>query len=461
MHTSCSPFASAVVLPFLLGLLFLPLAIHVFLNPPNVRTRRFVLGVLSVLLVTGMVAPRQTAASETSRNVESDPARFTADSSDVAVNLRPYPLALWGPRAGLGLGAGLVVHNLGLDGSQWLLTAAPAWHEQVGTFSFATSDPRTAHNYALLDARLAHTDRLWFYGLGPRSSNDSQVALTATSFDARLRFGRSFARQRVLVQPHVALKQHHVTSVEDVDDGAVDALDPASQANLRAVSGDGDVLGDRQLGIRYGLDVAYDTRDRRHGATRGVLLQATVLRHAGLLDGDLRFDQLTLDGYGFVPLGRRHRLVLRLRLDATRDRGDAPIPFFLLPSLDGQLVPGFARHRFVGSESLVSSLVYRFPLVQISDLFVLEGHAGVHAATVYDDLADQFTLDVSFDETLDAERDAVPLRPAASTGVRLGPIFRDETYVDVAVGVSPEGVSGVRLSLVRSLTSVRPPHHTR
>jgi hypothetical protein len=81
---------------------------------------------------------------------------------------------------------------------------------------------------------------------------------------------------------------------------------------------------------------------------------------------------------------------------------------------------------------------------------------------VYRNLFDQFDLSVSFDESpvsRDRASEPVPLRPAVSAGIRAGPLFRDQSFLDLAVGVSPEGVSGVRVTFIQPLTPLRQPHH--
>lgn len=379
--------------------------------------------------------------------------------AEPSVNLRVYPLDVWNPRAGWGLGAGLVVHDLVRPGSQVLLTVAPAVHEQVATLSLASARPSVADAYVVLDARAETTERQWFYGLGPRSADDTKVALDMNRWWIRLRPGRRLGSTPVHVQPHLTLMQHDVNGVKNEDERAFSHLSPASARSIPGTSPTPE-LGPRQLGVRAGLDVIVDTRDRTAGTTRGLLAQATAATYEEVLEQDLRYDRLNLRAHGVLPLGGRHRLALGLRTAVTNDRGRAPVPFYLLPQLDGQTAPGWRRHRFFGSDLVASHLLYGFPLGRFRDVLRVDGHVGIHAASVYDNLGRQFALDVSFDETLSGGS-TVPLRPSASAGIRLGPLFRDETYLSLALGLSPEGVTGVRFTIVPSLRTLRPPHHDR
>jgi carbohydrate-selective porin OprB len=113
----------------------------------------------------------------------------------------------------------------------------------------------------------------------------------------------------------------------------------------------------------------------------------------------------------------------------------------------------------VGSDRLIGSLLYRFPLWEIGDLIRLEGHLGTHAANVYANVGDQFSPVVHFGNE-GVEGPNRPLRPSASAGLRFVVPFRNRTTVDLALGVSPDGWSAVRFSFIRPLQSLRPSHHT-
>ena len=388
-------------------------------------------------------------------------------SDSTWVNLRPYPLALWSPRVGFGVGAGLVVHNAIRPGSQILLTAAPAQHESVATLSFASADPLGADRYLLVDARAETTDRLWYHGVGPRSRDETRLTLSRTAWQVRLRAGQRLGEAPVRVQPHVALQSFRADTfggLRDVPRGFSAASRRALEPFLALPPPEEPPplgptrTGDRQRGLRYGVDLIVDTRDRPAAPTRGLRATVSAFRYDDLRQDALQFDRLDVRVNGLVPLGGRHRLDLGVRVAATHDRGAAPIPFYLLPSFDTRTVPGWDRGRFAGSDLVSARALYRFPLARVRDLATLEGHVGAHLASVYDDLGDEFTLDVSLDETL-APGAGAPLRPSASVGVRVGLPVRAWTVVEFAVGVSPEGVTGARVSFTPSLRTLRPAHH--
>ena len=369
-----------------------------------------------------------------------------------SLNLRVYPFDVWGPVAGWGVGAGVVVHNGVRRGDQWLLTAAPATHERVATLSFASASPLEATTYVLIDGRARTTDRQRFYGLGPGTQDDTRLHVTMDELWLRMRAGHGWRDRTLLLQPMLMLRRH---AVRDVEVGEGRPFRGASATHFSAPL----LASDRTLwGMQGGIRLAYDTRDRFRGTTRGLLVQASGSGYNELSTGNVQVGRLTFGAYGFLPLGGDHRLALRFQTTMSNSFGDDTAPFYLRPKLGGRSVPGLDHDRFFGADRVVTSVLYRFPLIRLRDLFELEGHVGAHAASVYDDLSEQFALDLSFDEQVQAD-DSVPLRPALSTGVRLGPLFRDETYFDLAMGISPEGVTGVRLQFIRPFSSVRPPHH--
>lgn len=382
---------------------------------------------------------------------------FPGAPEDPGLNVRLYPLDTWSPRVGAGVGAGLVVHHLGRRHAQALLTAAPARHEQVATAAWASANPDRARQYVLVSARGLHTNRDWFYGLGPGSSADARQSIERSALQVRLRTGQHLLDQHLLVQPHLGLSAHRV---DRVPAPSAPGLDAQSQTHLRQLSSDPvGPLESGHTGIRVGVDVQYDTRPQESRAPRGLRLEAGWVRYIGVTSSFIRFDQLHLSTTGHVPLGGAHYLVGRLSLTHTVARGQASVPYFLRPTLGGARVPGWARHRFVDSDRLLSSVLYRFPIAQPLNLIRFDGHLGVHAASVYDDVFSDAVADLTFEESPTLDPSSVPLRPAASVGLHVGILFRETPSLDLAVGVSPEGVTAVRFTLNQDLQALRPSHH--
>lgn len=407
-------------------------------------TGPFVALVLLVALLLGPTASRAQTG-------------FPGAPEDPGGNLRVYPLDTWSPRVGFGLGAGLVLHHLGRTNAQGLLTFAPAWHEQVATAAWASADPHRAEQYVLVSARGLHTNRDWFYGLGPTSSKATRLSIQRTALQARVRAGQAFLNHRLVVQPHLGLSSHRIDQIPMPIDPS---LDPASRSHLQNLATeDVGILDPELTGLRVGMAVVYDTRPRHSRPNRGLLLEGRWSRYLGISSSLIRFDEFDLGAYGHLPLGGDHRLSGRLRLTLIEPRGQAPIPYYLRPTLDGPLVPGWARHRFVASDRLLGSALYRFPIADLFEVVNVEGHLGAHAANVYGDFPADAAFDLTTAEPLSPDPSSIPLRPSASVGLHVGLSFRQTPSLDLALGLSPEGLTGVRFTFRQDLLALRPPHH--
>jgi len=402
-----------------------------------------------VLLVAGALALTASPAAAQGG--------FPGAPDEPGLNLRVYPLDTWSPRVGGGIGAGLVVHHLGRRHAQGLLTVAPAQHEQVATLAWASANPERARRYVLVSARGLHTNRDWFHGLGAGSSENVRQSIERSAIRTRVRVGQHFLDQRLLVQPHLGLSAHRV---DRVPAPSAAGLNDRSRMHLRQLASERvGPLSPEQTGLQAGVDVQYDTRSPAARPTRGVLLEAEWVRFAGLSSSALDYDRFDFAAQGHLPLRNAHHLVARLSLAHTVARDRAAVPFYLRPTFDGPLVPGWARHRFVDSDRLISSLLYRFQLAQPFSVLRVDGHLGVHAAGVYDDVFSDAAFDLTFEESPTLDPSSVPLRPAASIGLDLGLSFRQAPSLDLALGVSPEGITAVRFTLNQDLQALRQLHH--
>lgn len=408
------------------------------------------------------------------------------------LNLRPYPLAVWGPRVGFGGGVGLVLNDMVQPGDETLATVAPSQFEQVYTLSYTTAAGpalTNAEGWIMASGRHAYTTRDWFYGFGPASSADARVAFSLRTFQGSLRAGRypfpgGLLGGDLLIQAHARVEHYRLydADLSDValpvgDEGPGNPL-PATERTIRyaeeiaGLGTDAVPVGAAftTTGAVLGGDLAYDRRDRDHLTTRGVLLQASAERWLPASGAEFAFWRTDLDAYGWLPIAGRHRIALRFRLSQVHETTGATrfqdtlfpeddLPHFVLPRLDGRDLPGLARSRYHGRDVLAISAAYEFPIRTVLG-FQVEGHVGAYAGSAYDDIGEQFEFTFESTDTLPSDLTAYPLRPTVAAGLRVGPKFRDDTYVDVAVGRGPGGFSAVRFSLVRRLSRPRPSHHT-
>jgi len=294
----------------------------------------------------------------------------------------------------------------------------------------------------LVNTRGLHTNRDWY---GPSAD---RVTLERTSIHARVRGGQTAFAHRILVQPHLSLESHQMNG----------RTLPASGGGFSLPTGALPEASAQFQGLRGGLDVRYQSSPHTGRTASGVELQAGWERYATLTDDRLRFDRIDDHAQGTLALSGPHRLVAHVGLTTTRPRTSTSVPVFLLPVLDGPRVPGWNRGRFVDRDRLIGHLLYRFPLWSFGEVVALEGHAGAHLGGSYHDVGDQFSTDIRFEEP-SPTADGRPLRPSASIGLRFDAPIRPGTTMDLALGLSPDGLSAVTFTVRRSLQALRPPHH--
>lgn len=388
----------------------------------------------------------------------SPPAHATAtppaDTTDqrVQIGFRPRLGALYSNSKGFGLGGEVTVrHLVGSDTELAVMGRIQQRYGQVGA-SFFTGDPFRAPLFAGVIGFYTNDRVRHFYGIGPRSLRRNHVFTSMESAEAELRLGwHPSETRRLLVQPVVRLLHHHVHAFRDRRDQAFLRLDPASQRNLF------DAVGRPTTGVTYGLEVAFDTRDRPFYSSRGTLLLVTARRYDGLGDDAFRYYATTASAYGFVPLRNRQVLFGRAVLALTHPLGDAPLPFYALPVVDDQLLGAYTRFRFTGNDLLVLTLGYRLPVYTFLNWFALDANVQVSAVNAYDDLFDQFEPGLTFATDLREDGGRTPLRPSLSIGADLVNLDEGRIVIGGQMGVDPEGYRFGTLRFVYGIRAERSP----
>jgi len=422
--------------------------------------------VLALVLAVGLllITPKEGVAQNGPEPADGADAS-ERDDTETWLNLRPYVLDLWGPRAGIGAGLGLVVNEVFEESDELLFTVAPAIHERVYTMSYASggTPPHGERDDSILlvSARHAYTTRDWFYGFGPASAPTARTAFTLRTFQGSARLGHHLLGERLFLQAHGRVEHYRLTDADLPNPGDGTAED---QPAITAAAAYGtSVVPLRTTGAVLGIDAQYDRRDRAYQTRRGVLLQGTAERWIPVGGTTFSFFRTDLGLHTWVPIVGSHRIALHGRISRLFDINGVDdlggqLPHLVTPVLDGRQVPGFLRDRYTGNDIVVLGAAYEFPLANILG-FNVEGFTGVQAASVYDDITTQFEFAFDSSTRISQNRDTYPLRLAASLGLRVGPQFRDRSYVDVAVGVGPDGFSAARISFVQGLNRPRPPHH--
>ena len=398
-------------------------------------------------------AKGQSTDRVTNRNAEPEDA--------VWVNLRPYPANFWGPRTGVGVGAGLSVHNLGRSGSQGLVTALVGRYQQVSTVAWA---PRWEHRqlgFTVLEGRVFHTTRDWLYGIGPFPGDDTRLKLHRTQL-------RAGARGRYLPFRTDALRLHAQVHVvhdriydqqNDDDNSAYSRWDAKARTYLIAFgrTRTGDTRTRSLTGVRPQLGLSFDTREREHGPRQGVLARWQTGRYLDV-EGGAAFWTHEAGLASHLPLSNAHTLDLTASARVARSATDQPVPPMYLSALQAFQMPGVARGRFRARDRVLVGARYRVQWRNVANVLTVEPYAGGHAGAVYTDVFDQFAAKATT-RRAPVPNDAVPLRLSTHVGLRLAPTFRDATWLDVAVGLGPDGVTGIRLAFTPTLGTLHPAHH--
>ena len=238
-----------------------------------------------------------------------------------------------------------------------------------------------------------------FFGVGDRPAPGEKYTADVASL---LLSYRKTVRPGLLIGPQVAADFSRMSSVED--GGALATTDVVGRETRTVIGG--------------GVLASWDTRDNRFSATRGSLVEFSVLHYLGAQGRGYSFTRSYLDARHFVGLGDRHVVGFQAFLDAAL--GEAP--FQLLPFVGGaRSLRGYREGRYRDDALLLLQAEYRVHLFWRLGAVAFAGVGRTGSSLL--DLVD------------------APTRPAAGGGLRLrinddGINFR----VDYGVGDGDHGV---------------------
>ncbi len=370
----------------------------------------------------------------------------------IRTSFKVYPSPLWSRSSGFAAGVGYEIRNLFMTRGRLLLTAVPGQHRGRYTATYFAKDAFTDPLFGLANIYYETAGRQWFSGLGPASRSGNKVAVEKVRLEGELRLGFQPLNRTLLFQPFVKYIRHESKQFRDWDDGAIGRLDSESLQNLEfATVGPSDGV---QEGASYGLVAGIDMLDRPVRPRSGLLFQGSLQRFTFGSPNGLEFDQHEIHLYGFIPV-LSGIIALRGVTVLTDQRGTTPIPFYLLPSLHGRVLPGYSWDRFFGPDLLALNVEYIYPLVDAYGLLRLDGLLAVGAGSVYEDLFDQFAAEITFTGDLERGRESYPLRPSITAGFDLYRENRTGFDLRVLVGLGTEGISLVRFAFMRDLRDVQ------
>ncbi len=380
-----------------------------------------------------------------------EPAEGT-DTTDAGLKVSPvlYSPVIWSPSAGFGIGLGANIVNLGRPGASLLVQVAPATlRGQYG--AWYQTRPSYGPGLSLFGGAFYEADgRYTYFGLGPTSDRDNEVAFDRRLFEAEARAAVGLGETgRLRTQAWTRWQSHDVRRVRQLEDeGALDRLDDRSDAALVATL-DGDPVA-----FAVGADVLYDTRSNLYNPAKGMLLQAGILqqmRSGGTFEG---YNQRHAGASVYVPLGDHSVVSLRAYV-VDSDAGD-DTPVVLLPVLDADIGPGMARHRFTAPDFAFVSLDVTRPIFDLFGFVAMDGVATVAAFSAYDDMFEQFTPAFSTDAVVEDDGGRIPLRPAAALGLRFHSGFLESTLLNLTIHRSADGFGLATFGITTDLRAPRP-----
>lgn len=308
------------------------------------------------------------------------------EGAKVSFSPKVYAPFLWSPTAGLGVGYGVEVQNLGWSGSSVLVTGITS--QRIGRYGVyaTTRTPYAPGVNAMLGGTFETTGRRYFYGIGPFSDIDNKIAVEKQTYEAEARVGYSTEpRATRRVQAFGRYQFHQTRTARNLKAGAQSRLDSVSAANLTfALAHDvGAVTG--------GVEGIWDERNNIYVPKYGFIGQVGVSYTTAVSGADVSF----LRTYGsfnyFLPIEWRNSTIHARAIVSSVDgvRGDDPVPFFLLPTFDTDYGLGLATQRFYANDYFLVSGELQTP-VFVTGALDIDAIAGVTLYNAYDDIAKQF-----------------------------------------------------------------------
>lgn len=395
-----------------------------------------------ILLAAAVLLP---LAGSVSAQESADTTRRSDDRLETEFKI--YPSPIWGKTAGFSAGVGYEIDNLFFPDSRILATAKPGQYLGRYTLTYFAADAFKSPVYGLANLYYETTGHQWYYGLGPSSSRDDLVAVEKNMVEVEIRAGVQPFDRKFFIQPVAQFVRYDVKDFQSERNGALARLSPESLENL--------VISTNRVfeGMGYGLAAGVDLLDNPVRPKQGLYLQGFATRYDFSEPSGLAYDQFGAFAHAFLPF-RDNTVAFRAVMQITRNEGDVDIPFFLLPSLHGRLLPGYSWNRFFGNDLFALQVEYAVPVFDVLNWAALDALISLGAANVYDDLFQQFKPAVAFDRDLGRSRDTYPLRPSAAIGFRIESFSRHDFNLRVLLGWGTEGVRLVRFGFVQDLRDI-------
>ena len=404
----------------------------------------------------------EAEAAEAVGDVLADDVRYDeTDDRAPGIQFRPRiaPSALYSTSRGFGIGGGVGIRNIGWTGSDLVVDVRLQQRAQGADATFFTGDPYDAPVHGLVSVGGSTTERRRYYGLGPYTLSDNQINLYHDAAQAEVRVGSyPLGTTALLIQPGVRYLYDRSGGVnQDSSPGDFSALDDISQ---RAVT---IAAGDPRHALSVGIEVATDLRDWPSYPRSGSFFTAEARRQFALDEHELTLDRYSTSAMGYLPIRGRTTILFRgigvitRSADLDDDGEGDDIPFYYLPTLDDRVAAPFKQERLTGRDIVAAGAGLRFPVFDFIGVYGIDALVMGYLGNAYDNVFDQFKLDVSFQESSrPGPGEGAPLRPALGLGLGVVNLDKERVVVGGLIGVGPGGITLATLRIAYDLRDARP-----
>lgn len=381
------------------------------------------------------------------------------DGPDVEFRPRIAPSALYSNGRGFGIGGGVGIRNLGWAGTDLTVDLRLQQRFQSAAVTFFSADPYDNAFHMLATAGGSTTERRRYYGLGPNTVANSEVNLYHDAAQAEVRAGYyPLGSTALYVQPGIRFLYDYSGGInEDASQSTLERFDERSREAIEIADG-----VDR-YGASVGIEFATDLRDWPSYPRRGYFGTFEHRRFVAFDESDLTLARYSASSIGYFPIRGRTTLIVRgvgiltRSGDADGDGEDDPIPFYYLPTLDDRVATAFRQDRLTGRDILAAGVGIRAPVVDFLGVYGIDALVMGYLGNAYDNVFEQFTPRVSFEEGSDADDlGRAYLRPSLALGLGVVNLDKERVVVGGLLGIGPGGVSLATLRIAYDLRDARP-----
>ncbi|MEM0961602.1 MAG: hypothetical protein AAGK21_03530 [Bacteroidota bacterium] len=421
----------------------------------------FLAAVLAAALVQASPAAdtTDTPAGAVDAQDEATPAVLGDERPGLKFRPRIAPSALYNNNRGFGFGGGIGIENIGWPGSDLVVDVRLVQSLLAARTRLYTDDPFDSRLYGLTSASASTTDRRRYFGLGPNTLTDSEINLFHDAAQAEVRLGAyPLGNTALYLQPGVRFLYDYSGGLNEADsENTLAVFDERSREAVEVAE------GIKRYGASVGVEIATDLRDWRSYPTRGFFGMVEHRRFIAFDETDLTLARYSGTATGYVPVRGRTTVFFTGVASFTRsgdgdgDGQDDPIPFYYLPTLDDRVAAPFRQERLSGRDILAGGVGIRAAMVDILGVYGIDGLATVYLGNAYDNVFEQFTPKISFEDGSEIGEDGRAfLRPAMGLGLGIVNLKRERLVIGGLLGIGPGGVNLATLRIAYDLRHARP-----